>query len=81
MEDRIPGWLQHYHKMCCKKGGHYGRQTCIIWRWFHHGDVISGCIDLYMTLLAFFIFSNNSTSGPSIITSYKLQIQLSLINT
>jgi len=21
MEDRIPGWVHHYHKMCCKKGG------------------------------------------------------------
>jgi len=32
MEDRIPGGLQHHHKMCCKKGGCYGRQACIIWR-------------------------------------------------
>ena len=32
-------------------------------------------------LLAFFIFSIISTFGPSIITSYMLQIQLSLINT
>ena len=32
MEDRIPGWLQHYHKMCCKKGGHCGRKTCMFWR-------------------------------------------------
>ena len=22
VEDGIPGWLQHYHKTCCKKGGH-----------------------------------------------------------
>jgi len=21
IEDGIPGWLQHHHKMCCKKGG------------------------------------------------------------
>jgi len=21
VEDRIPGWLQHCHKMCCGKGG------------------------------------------------------------
>jgi len=21
MEDGIPGWVQHYHKMCCEKGG------------------------------------------------------------
>ena len=32
MEDRIPRWLQHHHKTCCKKGGHHGRQTCMIWR-------------------------------------------------
>ena len=25
MEDRIPGWLQHYHKACCEKGGHHER--------------------------------------------------------
>jgi len=29
MEDRIPGWLQHYHKMCCEKGGCHGRQACM----------------------------------------------------
>jgi len=32
VEDRIPGGLQHCHKTCCKKGGHYGRQACIFWR-------------------------------------------------
>jgi len=32
MEDGIPGWLQYCHKVCCKKGGHHGRQTCIIGR-------------------------------------------------
>ena len=25
MEDRIPRWLQHYHKIYCEKGGCYGR--------------------------------------------------------
>ena len=29
MEDGIPGWLQHYYKMCCKKGGYHGRHTCM----------------------------------------------------
>ena len=29
MEDRIFRWLQHRHEMCCKKGGHHGRQTCM----------------------------------------------------
>jgi len=32
MEDGIPGWLQHHHKACCEKGGHHGRQACIIGR-------------------------------------------------
>ena len=30
MEDGIPRWLQHYYKIYCKKGGHHGRQACII---------------------------------------------------
>jgi len=40
MEDGIPGWLQHCHETCCEKGGHHGKQACMVWRWFHHGDVI-----------------------------------------
>jgi len=48
MEDRISGWLQHCHKMCCEKGGCYRRQACMIWRWFHHGDVISRQVNLHM---------------------------------
>jgi len=32
VEDRIPRGLQHCHKIYCEKGGHCGRQTCIIWR-------------------------------------------------
>ena len=50
MEDRIPRWLQHRHETCCEKGGHRGRQACIIWRWFHHRDVIFRRVDLYMTI-------------------------------
>ena len=50
MEDGIPRWLQHHHEMCCKKGGRHGRQACIIWRWFHRGDIISGQVDLHMTV-------------------------------
>jgi len=30
MEDEIPRWLQHCHEMCCEKGGHHGRQACMI---------------------------------------------------
>jgi len=32
MEDRIPGGLQHCHKMYCRKGSHYRRWACMIWR-------------------------------------------------
>ena len=32
MEDRIPGGLQHCHKICCKKGGCHGRQACMFQR-------------------------------------------------
>jgi len=31
MEDRIPGGLQHDHKMCCEKGGRHGRWACMFW--------------------------------------------------
>ena len=29
VEDGIPRGLQHHHKTCCEKGGHYGRQACM----------------------------------------------------
>ena len=32
IEDRIPKWLQHHHKMCCEKGGCHGRWACMFWR-------------------------------------------------
>ena len=32
MKDRILKWLLHRHKMCCEKGGHYGRWAYMIWR-------------------------------------------------
>jgi len=51
MKDGIPGGLQHRHKMCYKKGGYYGRWACMIWRWFHHRDVISRRVNLHMTLI------------------------------
>ena len=50
MEDGIPGGLQYCHKMCCEKGGCHGRRTCMVRKWFHHRDIISGQVDLYMTL-------------------------------
>ena len=61
MEDRIPGWLQHCHETCCEKGGCHERQACMIWRWFHCGDVISGQVDLYMTTIR--IVSFPATTG------------------
>ena len=30
MDDGIPGWLQHCHKVYCEKGGCYGRQALIV---------------------------------------------------
>ena len=41
MEDGISRGLQYRHETCCEKGGHHGRQACMIWRWFHCRDVIS----------------------------------------
>jgi len=52
MEDGILRWLQYCHKACCEKGGHCGRQACIIGRLYHHGDVISGQADLHMTVFS-----------------------------
>ena len=49
MEDGIPGGLQHHHKTCCEKGGCHGRWACMVRKWFHCGDVISGQVDLHMT--------------------------------
>jgi len=50
MEDRISGGLQHRHETCCEKGGHHGRQACMVQRWFHRGDVVSRQVDLYVTV-------------------------------
>ena len=50
MEDGIPRRLQHCHKTCCEKGGRHGRQACMVQKWFHHRDVVSGQVDLHMTL-------------------------------
>jgi len=30
----------------------------MVWRWFHHGDIVSGQVDLYMT------WCHVSLSGP-----------------
>jgi len=51
MEDGISGGLQHRHEMCCEKGGRCGRRACMVRRWFHHRDIISRQVDLYMTLI------------------------------
>ena len=53
MEDGISGGLQYCHETCCKKGGCCGRWACMVWRWFHCRDVISGQVDLYMTYIHF----------------------------
>jgi len=68
MKDRISRGLQHCHEMCCKKGGCRGRRACMVQRWFHHGNVVSGQVDLYITLgqylgsrkvLKIFVINNN----------------------
>ena len=50
MEDKIPGWLQYRYKTCCKQGGCCERWACMFWRWLHHEGVVSGWVDLYMTI-------------------------------
>ena len=40
MKAGISGVLQHRH----------GRWACMVQRWFYHGDVISGQVDLHMTI-------------------------------
>jgi len=52
MEDGISGGLQYCHEICCKKGGRHGRWACMVWRWFHCRDVISGQVDLYITVFS-----------------------------
>jgi len=49
VEDGIFRGLQYCYEMCYKKGGHHGRQACMVQRWFHHRDIVSGQVDLYMT--------------------------------
>jgi len=49
MEDRIPRGLQHHYETCCEKGGCHGKRACMVRRWFHRRNVISGQVDLYMT--------------------------------
>jgi len=49
MEDGISGGLQHCHEACYKKDGRRGRQACIVRKWFHRRDVVSGQVDLHMT--------------------------------
>jgi len=51
VEDGISRGLQHRHETCCEKDGHHGRRACMVQRWFHHGDIVSGQVDLYMTLI------------------------------
>ena len=51
IEDGIPRWLHHCYEVCCKKGGHYGRQACIVdifGKQYHCVDVFSEWVDLYM---------------------------------
>ena len=49
MEDGISRGLQHLHETCYEKGGRYGRQACMVQKWFYHGNIVSGQVDLHMT--------------------------------
>ena len=49
MEDGISGGLQHCSETCCEKGGRYGRWACMVRKWFHRRDIVSGQVDLHMT--------------------------------
>jgi len=49
MEDGISGGLQYHYETCCEKGSRCGRWACMVQRWFHHRDVISRQMDLYIT--------------------------------
>ena len=40
VEDRISRESQHYHEICCEKGGHCERRACMVQRWYHCGDVV-----------------------------------------
>jgi len=51
VEDGISGGLQHRHETCCEEGSYHGRQACMVRRWFHHGNIIFGQVDLYMTTI------------------------------
>ena len=56
MEDGISGGLQHCHTTCCEKGGHCGRQACMVQRWHHRGNVVFWTGGLvYDNLFSYFI--------------------------
>ena len=61
VEDRISGGLQHRHKICCEKGGCRGRRACMVQRWFHCRDVVSGQVDLYMTVITSLIIDEDNS--------------------
>ena len=69
VEDGISGGLQHRHEMCCKKDGRCGRQACMVQRWFHHRDVVSGLVDLYMTVMKPEIFDKVPSNICGLATS------------
>ena len=62
--------------MCCEKGGHCGRQACMIWKWFHHGDIISGWVDLHMTLLS---FTQVSVTNNILFKFFRTQLRANIV--
>ena len=71
MEDGISRGLQHRHKTCCEKGGRHGRQACMVQRWFHRRDIISGQVDLYMTSIKGRLVCKEISIEFSCVTQYK----------
>ena len=66
MEDGISRGLQHCHEMCCEKGGYYGRQACMVQRWFQHYFWTGGLV--YDSRTSFPLISFNISQN-----SYALQ--------
>ena len=87
IEDRILRGLHHCHKTCCEIGGHHGRQTYIIWRWYHYRDVIFRWVDLHMTLrpnmrstAKLLTFNGEMSKVSRFLIVYRLYIRIKIKN-
>ena len=82
VEDGISRWLQHCYKTCCKKDGYCERQACIIWRWYHHRNVISRQVNLDITsllhLTSFYILISHTSTTLVIIIALTINTTTTL---